>query len=119
MKHSEFAGLHFTGSTHVFKALWKQIASNLDLYRSYPRIVGETGGKNVHFVHKSADPRQVALHTVRSAFEYQGQKCSACSRMYVPSNLWPEVKIALLGEVGRVKVGPVDGNDYVYYASID
>lgn len=107
-KSPDFAGLHFTGSTAVFKKLWKDIASNIDIYRSYPRIVGETGGKNMHFIHKSADPDQVALHSVRASFEFQGQKCSALSRMYCPDNLWPQVKKRMLDEVSKLKIGPVD-----------
>lgn len=108
LKHREFAGLHFTGSTHVFKLLWKQIGMNLDIYRSYPRIVGETGGKNMHFVHSSADVNNVVLQTIRSSFEYQGQKCSACSRMYAPDNLWPKIKEGLVQEASKIKVGAVD-----------
>jgi 1-pyrroline-5-carboxylate dehydrogenase len=82
------AGLHFTGSTATFNTLWKQIGNNLDTYRTYPRIVGETGGKNFHIIHPSAEREHVAYSTVRGAFEYQGQKCSACSRMYVPKSMW-------------------------------
>ncbi|KAF9997208.1 1-pyrroline-5-carboxylate dehydrogenase [Modicella reniformis] len=92
LKHPDFAALHFTGSTHVFRKLWKDIGNNIENYKSYPRIVGETGGKNFHMVHKSAIVKSVVLNTVRSAFEYQGQKCSACSRAYFPDNLWPEIK---------------------------
>ena len=88
MDHRDFGGLHFTGSTFVFKALWKQISSNLDVYRGYPRIVGETGGKNFHFVHKSANQDVVVTQCIRAAFEYQGQKCSALSRLYVPKSMW-------------------------------
>lgn len=102
-----FAGMHFTGSTNVFKNLWKKIAMNVDSYKSYPRVVGETGGKNAHFVHSSADAQQVVLHTIRSSFEYQGQKCSACSRLYVPDNLWKDVKQGLIAEAAKIKVGPV------------
>ncbi|KAJ3283472.1 1-pyrroline-5-carboxylate dehydrogenase [Blyttiomyces sp. JEL0837] len=106
--HKEFAGLHFTGSTSVFQHLWKKVAGNLEGYRGYPRIVGETGGKNMHFIHKSADARHAALQTVRSAFEYMGQKCSACSRVYVPDNLWPEYSKVLVEETKKLKIGPVD-----------
>lgn len=80
--HPSFAGFHFTGSTQVFKMLWKKIGSNLDVYKSYPRIVGETGGKNMHFIHDSANVKNAVLHTIRGAFEYNGQKCSATSRVY-------------------------------------
>ena len=87
LAHPDFAGLHFTGSTHVFKNLWKQIGNNIHNYKTYPRIVGETGGKDFIMVHKSADAKEVATAIVRGSFEYQGQKCSASSRAYVPSNL--------------------------------
>ena len=88
LAHPSFAALHFTGSTAVFKQLWKNVAANIDTYRSYPRLVGETGGKNFHLVHPSAEPRNAVMQTVRGAFEYQGQKCSALSRLYVASSLW-------------------------------
>ncbi|KAG8778610.1 1-pyrroline-5-carboxylate dehydrogenase [Ceratobasidium sp. 428] len=105
--HPEFAALHFTGSTHVFKQLWKDIASNMDKYRGYPRIVGETGGKNFHLVHPSADIGSVVQQSIRAAFEYQGQKCSALSRLYVPSSLWNGgLKDKLLQDVGKISVGP-------------
>ncbi|KAJ3008762.1 1-pyrroline-5-carboxylate dehydrogenase [Thoreauomyces humboldtii] len=107
-EHRDFAGLHFTGSTGVFKQLWKQIGNNIDKYKSYPRIVGETGGKNMHFLHKSADARNAALQTIRGAFEYNGQKCSATSRVYVPENLWPEYSTVLKEEMSKLKQGPVD-----------
>lgn len=106
--HKDFSALHFTGSTAVFKGLWKSIASNIDIYRSYPRIVGETGGKNFHLIHPSAELKNAVLQSVRSAFEYQGQKCSALSRLYVPSSLWKNgFKDLLLSEVAKIKVGPV------------
>ncbi|KAG8718998.1 1-pyrroline-5-carboxylate dehydrogenase [Ceratobasidium sp. 395] len=105
--HPEFAALHFTGSTHVFKQLWKDVASNMDKYRGYPRIVGETGGKNFHLVHPSADIGSVVQQSIRAAFEYQGQKCSALSRLYVPSSLWNGgLKDKLLQDVGKISVGP-------------
>ncbi|KAI8620795.1 delta-1-pyrroline-5-carboxylate dehydrogenase [Chytriomyces sp. MP71] len=106
--HPDFAGFHFTGSTHVFKHLWKKIGNNIETYKSYPRIVGETGGKNMHFLHRSADAKHAALQTVRSAFEYNGQKCSACSRVYVPDNLWEEYKTELIAQTKAIKQGPVD-----------
>ena len=90
--HPEFAGLHFTGSTQVFKNLWKTIGQNIDIYNSYPRIVGETGGKDFIMVHASADVQEVSTAIVRGAFEYQGQKCSAASRVYIPDNLWRRFK---------------------------
>ncbi|MEO8733281.1 MAG: aldehyde dehydrogenase family protein, partial [Flavobacteriales bacterium] len=90
--HKEFAGVHFTGSTRVFRTIWGEIGNNLANYRSYPRIVGETGGKDFVVAHSSADPLAVATALSRGAFEYQGQKCSAASRAYIPENIWPQVK---------------------------
>jgi 1-pyrroline-5-carboxylate dehydrogenase len=98
--HADFAGLHFTGSTHVFKGLWKQISNNVDIYKSYPRIVGETGGKNFHMIHKSANLKETVIQSIRSAFEYSGQKCSALSRAYVPRSMWE----AGWGEVMKTEV---------------
>ncbi|KAL6307157.1 delta-1-pyrroline-5-carboxylate dehydrogenase [Sparassis latifolia] len=104
--HPDFAALHFTGSTFVFKQLWKDIASHVDTYKSYPRIVGETGGKNFHLVHSSAEPKNAVMQTIRSAFEYQGQKCSALSRLYVASSVWNAgFKDLLLSEIAKLKVG--------------
>ncbi|KAH7098796.1 delta-1-pyrroline-5-carboxylate dehydrogenase [Auriculariales sp. MPI-PUGE-AT-0066] len=106
--HPSFAALHFTGSTHIFRKLWKDIALNVDKYRSYPRIVGETGGKNWHVVHPTADLTNAVHQTVRGTFEYQGQKCSATSRLYVPASLWSGgFKEALLAETAKIKVGDV------------
>ncbi|KGL76744.1 hypothetical protein N309_09620, partial [Tinamus guttatus] len=96
-------GLNFTGRT--FKRLWKQVAENLDRYRNFPRLAGECGGKNFHLVHSSADVASVVNGTLRSAFEYGGQKCSACSRLYAPDSLWPQIKEKLLEEHGKIKVG--------------
>ena len=107
-KHKDFAGLHFTGSTGVFKALWKEIGNNLDHYRTYPRIVGETGGKDFVLAHESAHPAEVASALSRGAFEFQGQKCSAASRAYIPSNIWPEVKEILVEQVNSFKVGTTE-----------
>ena len=118
-KHKDFAGLHFTGSTTVFKQLWKDIASNIDSYRTYPRIVGETGGKDFVMVHKSANPAEVATALSRGAFEFQGQKCSAASRAYVPSNLWPEVKRILVEQVSSFKMGSPDDTSNFVNAVID
>lgn len=107
ISHPLFAGLHFTGSTAIFKKLWKDIAQNLDIYKSYPRIVGETGGKNFHVVHSSADVENAVFQSVRSAFEYQGQKCSALSRLYVSSSVWNSggFKDKLLKQVAGIRVG--------------
>ena len=118
-KHRDFAGLHFTGSTTVFKNLWKEIGSNIDLYRTYPRIVGETGGKDFVMVHKSANPAEVATALSRGAFEFQGQKCSAASRAYVPSNLWPEVKRIFVDQVSSFNMGSPDDTSNFVNAVID
>jgi 1-pyrroline-5-carboxylate dehydrogenase len=106
--HPDFAGLHFTGSTHVFQHLWKTIGNNINLYRSYPRIVGETGGKDFVLAHPSADADVVSVALIRGAFEYQGQKCSAASRAYIPQSLWPAVKEKLQRDMATLKVGPVE-----------
>ncbi|MDE0471790.1 MAG: L-glutamate gamma-semialdehyde dehydrogenase [Ekhidna sp.] len=104
-KHPNFAALHFTGSTAVFKTLWKSIGENLDLYKTYPRIVGETGGKDFVVAHKSADAGELTTGLVRGAFEFQGQKCSAASRAYIPSNLWNDVKQFLIRDLKSIKMG--------------
>ena len=101
------SGLHFTGSTATFRHLWKTIANNLENYRAYPRIVGETGGKDFVFVHPSADAVAVTANLIRGAFEYQGQKCSAASRAYVPKSLWNEISERLVAEVAQIKMGDV------------
>ncbi|KAI6163188.1 Aldehyde/histidinol dehydrogenase [Pisolithus thermaeus] len=107
INHPDFAALHFTGSTFVFKKLWKDIAVNVDKYKGYPRIVGETGGKNFHLVHRSAEIRNAVLQSVRGAFEYQGQKCSALSRLYVSSSIWEGgFRNQFLSEIAAIKVGP-------------
>lgn len=106
--HPDFAGLHFTGSTGVFRGMWNAIGANIHKYKTYPRIVGETGGKDFVLVHKSADVDTTVTALARGAFEYQGQKCSAASRAYIPSNLWPEVKVKLIAEVATMKVGPTE-----------
>ena len=112
--HPDFGGLHFTGSTGVFQTLWKQIGNNIGNYRSYPRIVGETGGKDFVIAHPSADPLAVATALSRGAFEFQGQKCSAASRAYIPSNLWPTVKKELLADVESFKMGsPRDLKNFI------
>ncbi|MGB0882931.1 MAG: aldehyde dehydrogenase family protein, partial [Vicingaceae bacterium] len=104
-KHPDFAGLHFTGSTAVFQHLWKEIGNNIQNYRSYPRIVGETGGKDFIVAHKSAKPLEVATAISRGAFEFQGQKCSAASRAYLPSNIADEVLAQVKEDVASFKMG--------------
>ncbi len=118
-KHREFAGLHFTGSTGVFKYLWKEIGANIDAYRSYPRIVGETGGKDFVVAHSSANPKEVATGLARGAFEYQGQKCSAASRAYIPANIWPEVKDYLVQDIASFKMGGTEDFTNFINAVID
>ncbi len=113
-KHKEFAGLHFTGSTAVFKHLWKEIGNNINHYRSYPRIVGETGGKDFIVAHPSANPLEVATGISRGAFEFQGQKCSAASRAYIPQSLWPTVKERIVADVQSFKMGsPEDTGNFI------
>jgi len=118
-KHKDFAGLHFTGSTGVFKHLWKEIGNNLDNFRTYPRIVGETGGKDFVLAHESAHPAEVASALSRGAFEFQGQKCSAASRAYIPSNIWPEVKEILVKQVNSFKIGTTEDPSNFVNAVID
>ncbi|XP_076602679.1 delta-1-pyrroline-5-carboxylate dehydrogenase, mitochondrial [Chaetodon auriga] len=114
------AGINFTGSVPTFKRLWKQVAENLDTYRTFPRLAGECGGKNFHFVHKSADVESVVKGTIRSAFEYGGQKCSACSRMYVPDSMWPRIKQELLDIHRDISVGdPLEDFSTFFSAVID
>ncbi|XP_052514047.1 delta-1-pyrroline-5-carboxylate dehydrogenase, mitochondrial [Budorcas taxicolor] len=113
-------GINFTGSVPTFKHLWKQVAQNLDRFRTFPRLAGECGGKNFHFVHHSADVDSVVSGTLRSAFEYGGQKCSACSRLYAPRSLWPQIKGRLLEELSGIKVGnPAEDFGTFFSAVID
>jgi 1-pyrroline-5-carboxylate dehydrogenase len=105
--HPEFAGIHFTGSTEVFRSLWRTIGENLEHYRSYPRIVGETGGKDFILAHASADVDALAVGMVRGAYEYQGQKCSAASRAYIPDALWPAVRDRVVGMIEDIRMGDV------------
>ena len=117
--HRDFAGIHFTGSTGVFQGMWKTIGNNIHKYRSYPRIVGETGGKDYIMVHKSANAKHVSTAIARGAFEYQGQKCSAASRAYIPSNLWDDVKKYLLEDLKSMKMGPTEDFGNFVNAVID
>jgi 1-pyrroline-5-carboxylate dehydrogenase len=107
LEKPDLAGVHFTGSTVVFQGMWKTIGSSIMNYKSYPRIVGETGGKDFVFVHSSADPEAVATALIRGAYEYQGQKCSAASRAYLPSNLWPSIKNRLVEDIKTIKMGDI------------
>jgi 1-pyrroline-5-carboxylate dehydrogenase len=103
----ELAGIHFTGSTDVFQGIWKQIGDNIGRYRQYPRIVGETGGKDFVVVHPSADPDAVVTGLLRGAFEYQGQKCSAASRAYVPRSMWKKIRDRMVAEIAEMKMGDI------------
>ena len=118
-KHKDFAGLHFTGSTGVFKHLWKEIGQNIDLYNSYPRVVGETGGKDFIVAHESANSKEVSTAIIRGCFEFQGQKCSAPSRIYLPKSLWPSIKKELLDEIKTIKIGEPDDFSNFMNAVID
>lgn len=112
--HADFAGLHFTGSTKVFQGMWTTIGKNISKYKSYPRIVGETGGKDFILAHPSADPKALAVAMVRGAFEFQGQKCSAASRVYVPQSIWPAVKEMAVAMVKDMKMGsPEDFRNFI------
>ena len=117
--HREFAGLHFTGSTGVFNGMWKTIANNIAKYKSYPRIVGETGGKDYVIADETACPKQVATALVRGAFEYQGQKCSAASRAYIPANIWDDVLKYMAADLAEIKVGAPDDFTNFVNAVID
>src|SRR3954467_5626632 len=114
LDHPMLAGIHFTGSTDVFRMMWKRVAENIDRYKGYPRLVGETGGKDFILAHASADPQALATAIVRGGFEYQGEKCSAASRIYVPESLWPEVKGLTLGMMETVRMGdPADFRNFM------
>ena len=119
LKSKHLAGIHFTGSTRVFHQMWRAVGDNIDQYASYPRLVGETGGKDFIVAHASADPVALATAITRGAFEYQGQKCSAASRVYVPSNLWPQVKDMLVAQVESIKMGDVSDFSNFMGAVID
>lgn len=117
--HPDFAGIHFTGSTKVFQTIWKTIGENISSYKTFPRIVGETGGKDFVLAHQSANPKALATALIRGAFEYQGQKCSAASRAYIPSNLWEEVKGYLLSDIDEISMGGVEDFSNFINAVID
>lgn len=118
-KHPDFAGIHFTGSTGVFQDIWKTIGNNIHRFKTYPRIVGETGGKDFIVMHPSALVQESVVAIARGAFEYQGQKCSAASRLYVPSNLWPAVKEKLVATMATFKMGPTEDFSNFVNAVID
>ncbi|PLX03391.1 MAG: 1-pyrroline-5-carboxylate dehydrogenase [Marinilabiliales bacterium] len=119
MEHPDFAGFHFTGSTGVFQQIWKTIGTNISKYKTYPRIVGETGGKDFVLAHKSSNAEQVATALLRGAFEFQGQKCSAASRAYIPDNLWDDVKEKLVADLKTVKMGDIEDFSNFMGAVID
>lgn len=114
LKHKDLGGVHFTGGTNTFNTIWKSVANNLENYRSYPRLVGETGGKDFVFVHHTANAAEVATALVRGAFEFQGQKCSAASRAYIPESLWEDIKKKIGSNLKKIKIGsPVDFCNFV------
>ena len=117
--HSDFAGIHFTGSTGVFENIWKTIGNNIQKYKSYPRIVGETGGKDFIVAHESANAKEVATAIVRGSFEFQGQKCSAASRAYIPRSMWAEVKEYILEDLKSIKMGTPENYENFVNAVID
>ncbi len=117
--HPDFAGIHFTGSTQVFQHMWKTIGGNIEKYKSYPRIVGETGGKDFIFAHPTADRKALVVAMVRGAFEFQGQKCSAASRAYIPESMWPEVRERMEKTMKGIKMGPPEDFTNFFNAVID
>ena len=119
LRDRNLTGIHFTGSTATFNHIWKGVSQNISIYKSYPRMVGETGGKDFIFVHPSADPQEVAVAIVRGSFEYQGQKCSAASRSYIPRSMWPEVKQRIGDMISRITVGDVREFSHFMNAVID
>ena len=119
MSHPELGGIHFTGSTQVFQEMWRTVGHNITTYKSYPRIVGETGGKDFIFVHASADPDELAASLIRGAFEYQGQKCSAASRVYIPEGFWDTFRDRLCDEVSQISYGDVSDFTHFMGAVID
>ncbi len=117
--HADFAGIHFTGSTEVFQNIWKTIGNNIHKYKSYPRIVGETGGKDFILIHNTADVDVSATAITRASFEYQGQKCSACSRAYIPASLWPKIKDKMIADINSFKIGSTTDFECFFNAVID
>ena len=119
LDHGDLGGIHFTGSTGVFHQMWRTVGNNIAKYKSYPRIVGETGGKDFIFAHKSANVKKLVTAIIRGAFEFQGQKCSAASRGYIPKSLWPEVRDGLETEIAKIRMGPVSDFSNFFNAVID
>ena len=119
LERKEFSGLHFTGSTSVFNSFWKTIGENISNYNTYPKIVGETGGKDFIVAHKSANPKQVSTAITRGSFEFQGQKCSAASRSYISQSIWGDVKKYLIDDLESIKMGPPDNTENFVTAVID
>jgi 1-pyrroline-5-carboxylate dehydrogenase len=119
LKHKDLAGIHFTGSNSTFNTLWKQVSDNLSIYRSYPKLVGETGGKDFIFAHNSTNPPELATAIIRGSFEYQGQKCSAASRAYIPKSIWEETKKLMLQMLSEIKIGDVMNFKNLVNAVID
>ena len=107
IKSKDLSGIHYTGSTEVFKSIWRKIGQNIDIYKSYPRIVGETGGKDFIIAHQSANKEALVSGIIRGAFEFQGQKCSAASRAYIPSNLWDDIKTQIVNDTKNFKMGMI------------
>ena len=119
LSHRDLTGIHFTGSTSTFNNIWQQASANIGNFKSYPRIVGETGGKDFIFVHPSADTQEVAVAMVRGAYEYQGQKCSAASRAYIPASLWPDINEKIGEMLSQITVGSVTEFSHFMNAVID
>ncbi len=119
MSNEDLAGVHFTGSTEVFNSMWTTVGKNIDKYNSYPRLVGETGGKNFSMIHNSANVDEVVAALIRGAYEYQGQKCSATSRAYIPQSIWPTLKEKLISEMSTIKVGDAECRENLMAAVID
>ena len=119
LDHPDLGGIHFTGSTAVFHQMWETVGKNIARYKSYPRIVGETGGKDFIVAHKSANVRQLVTGIIRGAFEFQGQKCSAASRAYIPQSIWGEVRSELEADLAKIKMGPTSDFSNFFNAVID
>jgi 1-pyrroline-5-carboxylate dehydrogenase len=119
LSHPDLAGIHFTGSTEVFQGMWRRVGEHIAAYRTYPRLIGETGGKNFVIVHASADLAAVTAAIVRGGYEFQGQKCSAASRIYVPDSIWPQLRDRLVGEIQSIPIGDISDFQNFMGAVID